>query len=92
MVGGWARPAAQPANLNKRRSWTPCIDMRHSIPRSEDVGPLWAGLQARHGDTIHDEERRTVISSSCHAFHLTADAANSKILFRGVEDRHACAG
>jgi hypothetical protein len=29
-AGASRRP---PANLNKRRSWTPCIRMRHSIPR-----------------------------------------------------------
>nr|GAJ35856.1 hypothetical protein BDOA9_0150660 [Bradyrhizobium sp. DOA9] len=87
-------PRARLANLNKRRSWTPCIRMRHSIPRkaAQNVAILWAGSQTKDGAAIHREERRIAICMTCHAFHLTADAVNSKIFARGVEDRHACAG
>src|SRR5438067_657274 len=54
------RPGARRANLNKRRSWTPCIRMRHSIPpeAAHDVATLWAGSQTAAGAAIHDEERR----------------------------------
>ncbi|MBH5398339.1 hypothetical protein HZZ13_11120 [Bradyrhizobium sp. CNPSo 4010] len=51
-----------------------------------------AQLQTKDGAAIHREERRIAICITCHAFHLTADAVNSKIFARGVEDRHACAG
>src|SRR3954469_24732682 len=75
------RPGARQANLNKRRPWTPRIRMRHSIPRkpAQQVATLWAGSQTRSGAAIHDEARRAAICIACHAFHLTADAANLKI-------------
>ncbi|WP_212289126.1 hypothetical protein [Bradyrhizobium liaoningense] len=56
------------------------------------VATLWAGQQTNIGAAIHDEERRAAICITCHAFHLTADAVNSKIFVRGVEDHYACAG
>ncbi|GMO26134.1 hypothetical protein TM239_68430 [Bradyrhizobium sp. TM239] len=47
-------------NLNKQRSWTPCIRMRHSIPRKvvHDVATLWVGSQTKDGAAIHDEAGR----------------------------------
>jgi hypothetical protein len=52
------RGRAWPANLNERRSWTPRIEIGHSIPCSEVVAPLWAGSQAQQRDAIHDDDQR----------------------------------
>ncbi|MCK1359726.1 hypothetical protein [Bradyrhizobium sp. 199] len=65
---------------------------QHPAQAAHAIAPLWAGSQTKIGAAIHDEERRTTICMTCHAFNLTAEAANSKIFIRGVEDRHACAG
>jgi len=70
--------------------------MRHSIPRkvAHDIAMLWAGSQTKIGAAIHDEMKNGAVrfARPVHAFHLTADAANSKILIGDVEDRDACAG
>ncbi|MDA9530519.1 hypothetical protein [Bradyrhizobium sp. CCBAU 25338] len=68
--------------------------MRHSIPRkvAQDVATLQAGSKTKDGAAIHDEAGRAAICMICHAFHLTADAVNSKIFAGGVEDHYACAG
>jgi hypothetical protein len=64
---------------------------QHPAQSRASVAALWAGSQTRSGAAIHDEGQRAAICLACHAFHLTADAANSKIFVRGVEDRDACA-